>query len=88
MITKIKVIHWGILEKLSSSIHEVQSFYCFHSKRQHEQEREKKEKDKLRSQTRINIGECFNDWRILRDTLQLKFDAELARYLMDFIRGD
>ena len=84
MITKIKVIHWGILETLSSFIHGIQSFYCFLSKRQHGQVGQKNERDKLRSQTRINTDQCFEDWRILRDTLQFKFDAELARYLMDF----
>ena len=46
----------------------------------------KKLRDKRRAQTRVNIGESFEDWRTLKEKLNIKFDAKLARILVDLYK--
>lgn len=39
--------------------------------------------DKKRSQTRLNIGDAFLRWRELMEAMDMRFDAELAIFLLD-----
>lgn len=43
----------------------------------------KKALDKVRGQSRVNIGVAFQRWRQLRDLRGLKSDAEVALFLLD-----
>ncbi|XP_037634268.1 uncharacterized protein si:ch211-40k21.5 [Sebastes umbrosus] len=43
----------------------------------------KRESDNKRNKTRVNIGEAFQRWRDLRDSIGLTLDSELAVLLLD-----
>ena len=43
----------------------------------------KQNSDKKRSRTRVNIGTAFHRWRLLMDEKKMKFDSELATFLLD-----
>jgi len=48
-----------------------------------EKEEVKKEGDRARNKTRINIGSAFERWRVLRELIGFRLDAELATFLLD-----
>lgn len=43
----------------------------------------KRKCDKLRAQSRVNIGSSFDRWRKLRQDLGLKSDADTAEFLLN-----
>ncbi|KAG5283835.1 hypothetical protein AALO_G00046660 [Alosa alosa] len=43
--------------------------------------------DKKRNRTRVNIGTAFHRWRQLMDMKEMRFDSELATFLLDWYEG-
>ncbi|KAK7156999.1 hypothetical protein R3I94_006910 [Phoxinus phoxinus] len=51
-----------------------------------DQRKRKRETDRARSQTRVNIGPAFSEWRELKETEACKTDADLAFLLLHFYK--
>lgn len=43
----------------------------------------KLESDRRRQKTRVNIGSSFEKWKMLRESLRMKKDAQLASFLLE-----
>ncbi|KAJ8254970.1 hypothetical protein GJAV_G00199450, partial [Gymnothorax javanicus] len=79
----------------TTAISEGKKYRCLRYRQQHTRLRQvrrgsqkkkkaqKKELDKVRDETRVNIGVAFQRWREFLDLEGLKTDAELATFLLD-----
>uniref|UniRef100_A0A8C6PPU3 Uncharacterized protein n=1 Tax=Nothobranchius furzeri TaxID=105023 RepID=A0A8C6PPU3_NOTFU len=48
--------------------------------------RVKLECDRRRQRTRINIGPAFEKWKMLRESLSMKTDLQLASFLLESLQ--